>query len=208
MTVGGLECRDRLEALQRIFEHELLHLAEFLAWGRSSCRADNFHRLSRRIFAHEGAFHDLITPRETGPGSLRHPDRRPRQFRYRRQAARRPRQSDHPARHGSGRRPARCALRRRQAIPHVLRAAAALAEGIASGVTSGRHSCRPANCADSNRPHAIKISPRCASQMCRRMTESIVSSHLERSGCPRRGSCCIGLGIPEAPRESRGRIKK
>jgi hypothetical protein len=64
VTVGGLVCRDRVEALQRIFEHELLHLAEFLAWGRSNCRADNFHRLSRRIFAHEGAFHDLITPRE------------------------------------------------------------------------------------------------------------------------------------------------
>ena len=65
VTVGGLVCRDRLEALQRIFEHELLHLAEFLGWGRSNCRADNFHALSRRIFAHEGAFHDLITPRET-----------------------------------------------------------------------------------------------------------------------------------------------
>ena len=64
MTVGGLVCRDRLESLQRIFEHELLHLAEFLGWGRSNCRADNFHALSRRIFAHEGAFHDLITPRE------------------------------------------------------------------------------------------------------------------------------------------------
>ncbi len=64
VTVGGLVCRDRLEALQRIFEHELLHLAEFLAWGRSNCRAENFHALSRRIFAHEGAFHDLITPRE------------------------------------------------------------------------------------------------------------------------------------------------
>jgi len=64
VTVGGLVCRDRLEALQRIFEHELLHLAEFLGWGRSNCRADNFHALSRRIFAHEGAFHDLITPRE------------------------------------------------------------------------------------------------------------------------------------------------
>jgi hypothetical protein len=64
VTVGGLVCNDRVEALQRIFEHELLHLAEFLAWGRSNCRADNFHRLSRRIFAHEGAFHDLITPRE------------------------------------------------------------------------------------------------------------------------------------------------
>jgi predicted SprT family Zn-dependent metalloprotease len=64
VTVGGLVCHDRLEALQRIFEHELLHLAEFLGWGRSNCRADNFHALSRRIFAHEGAFHDLITPRE------------------------------------------------------------------------------------------------------------------------------------------------
>jgi hypothetical protein len=64
VMVGGLVCRDRLESLQRIFEHELLHLAEFLGWGRSNCRADNFHALSRRIFAHEGAFHDLITPRE------------------------------------------------------------------------------------------------------------------------------------------------
>jgi hypothetical protein len=64
VTVGGLVCRDRLESLQRIFEHELLHLAEFLGWGRSNCRAGNFHALSRRIFAHEGAFHDLITPRE------------------------------------------------------------------------------------------------------------------------------------------------
>jgi hypothetical protein len=64
VTVGGLDCRDRLEALQRIFEHELLHLAEFLGWGRSNCRARNFHALSRRIFAHEGVFHDLVTPRE------------------------------------------------------------------------------------------------------------------------------------------------
>jgi hypothetical protein len=64
VTVGGLVCRDRLESLQRIFEHELLHLAEFLGWGRSNCRAENFNALSRRIFAHEAAFHDLITPRE------------------------------------------------------------------------------------------------------------------------------------------------
>src|SRR5262249_14157646 len=38
--------------------------AEFLGWGRSNCRAANFHALSRRIFAHEGAYHDLVTPRE------------------------------------------------------------------------------------------------------------------------------------------------
>ncbi len=64
VIVGGLLCHDRLEALQRIFEHELLHLAEFLGWGRSSCSAENFHALSRRIFAHEGVSHDLVTPRE------------------------------------------------------------------------------------------------------------------------------------------------
>jgi hypothetical protein len=64
VIVGGLLCRDRLTALQRIFEHELLHLAEFLGWGRSSCSAENFHNLSRRIFAHEGVSHDLVTPRE------------------------------------------------------------------------------------------------------------------------------------------------
>lgn len=64
VIVGGLACADRLEALQRIFEHELLHLAEFLGWGRSSCSAENFHALSRRIFAHEGVRHDLVTPRE------------------------------------------------------------------------------------------------------------------------------------------------
>lgn len=64
VIVGGLACRDRLEALQRIFEHELLHLAEFLGWGKSSCSAANFHALSNRIFAHEGFTHDLVTPRE------------------------------------------------------------------------------------------------------------------------------------------------
>jgi hypothetical protein len=64
VTVGGLVCRDRLESLMRIFEHELLHLAEFLGWGRSNCHADNFQALSRRIFAHEAAHHNLITPRE------------------------------------------------------------------------------------------------------------------------------------------------
>ena len=64
VTVGGLVCRDRLEALQRIFEHELLHLAEFLAWGDSSCSLANFHRLSQAIFGHAGVEHDLVTPHE------------------------------------------------------------------------------------------------------------------------------------------------
>ena len=64
VTISGLLCNDRLEALQRIFEHELLHLSETLVWGRSSCKAPNYHRLSRRIFGHEGTTHALVTPRE------------------------------------------------------------------------------------------------------------------------------------------------
>lgn len=64
VIVGGLTCRSRLEALQRVFEHELLHLTEFLAWGRSSCAEPNFHALSRQIFAHAGVRHNLVTPRE------------------------------------------------------------------------------------------------------------------------------------------------
>jgi hypothetical protein len=64
ITVGGLVCKDRLECLQRIFEHELLHLSEFLGWGDSNCSASNFQTLSRRIFGHEAAVHDMVTPRE------------------------------------------------------------------------------------------------------------------------------------------------
>ncbi len=64
VTVGGLACRDRLEALQRIFEHELLHLAEFLASGKSSCAADPFQGLARDIFGHSAFVHELVTPRE------------------------------------------------------------------------------------------------------------------------------------------------
>ena len=39
VTVCGLVCANRLDALQRIMEHEILHLAELLCWGKSSCAA-------------------------------------------------------------------------------------------------------------------------------------------------------------------------
>lgn len=64
VRVSGVECHDRLQALQRIFEHELLHLAEWLAWGRSKCSAARFQELARRIFAHTDYKHDLVTQRE------------------------------------------------------------------------------------------------------------------------------------------------
>lgn len=64
VEVAGVACSDRLEALMRIFEHELLHLAEFLAAGKSSCAAAPFRQLSRSLFGHEASHHALITPAE------------------------------------------------------------------------------------------------------------------------------------------------
>jgi hypothetical protein len=64
VRVNGQVCQDRLEALQRIFEHEVLHLIEMLVWGRSSCSADNFKALAWNYFAHTETRHDLITQHE------------------------------------------------------------------------------------------------------------------------------------------------
>ncbi len=62
VTVCGLPCIDRLSALQRIMEHEILHLMELLVWDKSSCRAARFKSMSRNIFSHGASTHDLVTP--------------------------------------------------------------------------------------------------------------------------------------------------
>jgi hypothetical protein len=64
VTVCGLVCADRLAALQRIMEHEMLHLAELLFWGKSSCAQGPFKALARNIFGHAASKHDLITSPE------------------------------------------------------------------------------------------------------------------------------------------------
>jgi hypothetical protein len=64
VRVNGLVCRDRLQALQRVLEHELIHLLEMLAFGRSSCAAAAFQTLAWNHFAHTEARHDLVTQRE------------------------------------------------------------------------------------------------------------------------------------------------
>lgn len=64
ITVGGLECGNRLEALQRIFEHEFVHLIEQLCWQRSNCAAARFQDIARRLFLHRAHTHKLITRRE------------------------------------------------------------------------------------------------------------------------------------------------
>jgi hypothetical protein len=64
VTVCGIECQSRLEALQRIFEHEMVHLAEQLCWGSSNCAAERFRDIAARFFLHRAHTHNLITRRE------------------------------------------------------------------------------------------------------------------------------------------------
>lgn len=63
-TVCGRECRTRLEGLQRIFEHELVHLTEQLSWGHTDCRGVRFQGIASRMFLHRAHTHDLITRQE------------------------------------------------------------------------------------------------------------------------------------------------
>lgn len=64
ITASGIVCRDRLDALQRIMEHELVHLIEMLLWNKSSCSQSRFHSITLRFFGHKENKHQLITPRE------------------------------------------------------------------------------------------------------------------------------------------------
>ncbi len=64
ISASGILCRDRLDALQRIVEHELVHLIEMLLWGKSSCSQSRFHSITERFFGHTENKHQLITPKE------------------------------------------------------------------------------------------------------------------------------------------------
>ena len=64
IKVTGLLCHNRLEALLRIFEHELIHLTEMLLWQASCCAAPRFKDIAGRFFGHTESNHQLITPDE------------------------------------------------------------------------------------------------------------------------------------------------
>ncbi len=70
IRMSGEVCKDRLSALQRIMEHEMVHLLEFLVWGKSSCSRERFQGIVRRFFGHRIFTHDLITVGERA--SVRH----------------------------------------------------------------------------------------------------------------------------------------
>lgn len=61
---GGIVCRDRLDVVQRIMEHGLIHLLELIAWDHSDCSAPNFLWFASRLFGHTVPGHGLVTRRE------------------------------------------------------------------------------------------------------------------------------------------------
>jgi hypothetical protein len=60
----GLHCADRLDGMMRVFEHELLHLLEFLRYGASRCAGRRFQSLSRVLFGHASHQHRMSTARQ------------------------------------------------------------------------------------------------------------------------------------------------
>lgn len=64
IRVTGVLCTNRLQAMQRILEHEMIHLVEMLVWNESCCAADRFQSIAARLFGHTEHKHDLITQQE------------------------------------------------------------------------------------------------------------------------------------------------
>ncbi|MBX3419945.1 MAG: hypothetical protein KF752_00170 [Pirellulaceae bacterium] len=64
IRVTGALCSNRLQAMQRIMEHELVHLIEMLLWNESCCAAPRFQAIAGRLFGHSEHKHDLITQQE------------------------------------------------------------------------------------------------------------------------------------------------
>lgn len=64
IRVTGVLCTNRLQAMQRIMEHELIHLVEMLVWDDSCCASPRFQSIASRLFGHTEHKHDLITQQE------------------------------------------------------------------------------------------------------------------------------------------------
>lgn len=64
VEVTGHRCKNRLEAMQRVTEHELVHLVEMLIWNDGTCSEARFQSIANRYFAHSDYHHALITQRE------------------------------------------------------------------------------------------------------------------------------------------------
>jgi len=64
IRVNGVACRDRLEAAQLVFEHELVHLLEHELHGATSCSGSRFGAIAMAIFGHTEVTHQLVIQAE------------------------------------------------------------------------------------------------------------------------------------------------
>ncbi|WP_404305077.1 hypothetical protein [Neorhodopirellula lusitana] len=64
VMVTGRRCADRLEAMQRVAEHEMTHLIEMMIWNDGNCSQSRFQSIAKSFFGHTDYQHDLITQRE------------------------------------------------------------------------------------------------------------------------------------------------
>lgn len=64
VSVAGVPCATRLQAMQRLFEHELIHVVEFLVFGKSSCRRRPFQTIAANAFGHRSSYHQLAGTNE------------------------------------------------------------------------------------------------------------------------------------------------
>jgi hypothetical protein len=69
-VVGGVPCYDRVQALQRIMEHEMIHLIEMLLWNDSNCSAKPFKQIVSRFFGHTESNHQLLRPKDIAKQQL------------------------------------------------------------------------------------------------------------------------------------------
>lgn len=64
IRIGGRVCKDRLESTMRIFEHELVHVVEFILFGKTNCKKSVFKRIALNIFGHSDVSHGLVNQYE------------------------------------------------------------------------------------------------------------------------------------------------
>ncbi len=60
-VVNGIKCYTRLDCLMRVFEHEIVHVFEYIACGNSNCSQPRFKDMVYKLFRHTETKHEMTT---------------------------------------------------------------------------------------------------------------------------------------------------
>ncbi len=64
VDVNGILCTDRLSAAMHVFEHEIIHVLEWIHFGNTSHNKPRFKQLALNIFGHSEITHQMVTQEE------------------------------------------------------------------------------------------------------------------------------------------------